>query len=110
MLQYRTVWDCVQIGRSSNVQSRIRQLEEGHNFRIVLVAIYPGKGNLERCVQQQVKAYQSNSGAGSEWFDLSADYALNVINAVMRQSQEESLSFSESESRVLYAYPSLFQQ
>ena len=42
-LQYSTVWDCVKIGRSSNVQSRIRKLEECHNFRTVLLAVYPGK-------------------------------------------------------------------
>ena len=47
VLQYSTVWDCIKIGRSSNVLSRIQRLEEGHNFRIVLVAMYPGKGHLE---------------------------------------------------------------
>ena len=96
-LQYSTVWDCVKIGRSSNVQRRIRKFEEGHNFRTVLLAVYPGKGHLERRVHQQLKAYQNNFGAGSEWFDLSADYALKVINAVIQQSQEESLPFLESE-------------
>ena len=97
VLQYSTVWGCAKIGRSSNVQSRIRCLEKGHNFRIVLVAVYPGKGHLERRVHQELKAYQSNSGAGSEWFDLSADYALKVINEVIQQSQEESLPFLEQE-------------
>ena len=97
VLQYSTVWDCVKIGRSSNVQRRIRQLEEGHNFRIVLLAIYPGKGHLERRVHQRLKRYQSNVGAGNEWFDLSANYALKVINEVIQQSQEESLPFLESE-------------
>ena len=76
VLQYSTIWDCVKIGRSSNVLSRIRKLEEGHNFRTVLLAVYPGKGHLERRVHQQLKGYQSNFGAGSEWFDLSADYVL----------------------------------
>ena len=98
VLQYSTVWDSIKIGRSSNVQNRIRELEKGHNFRIVLLAVYPGKGHLERRVHQQLKAYQSKFGVGSEWFDLSADYALKVINEVIRQSQEESPSFSESES------------
>ena len=97
-LQYSTIWDCVKIGRSSNVLSRIRCLEEGHNFRIVLLAVYPGKGHLERCVHQQLKGYQSSFGAGNEWFDLSADYALKVINEVIQQSQEECLPFLESES------------
>ena len=97
-LQYSTVWNCVKVGRSSNVLSRIRKLEEGHNFRIVLLAVYPGKGHLERCVHEQLKRYQSNFGAGNEWFDLSADYALKVINEVIQQSQEECLPFLESES------------
>ena len=96
-LQYSTVWDCVKIGRSSNVQRRIRKFEEGHNFRTVLLAVHPGQGHLERRVHQQLKAYQNNFGAGSEWFDLSADYALKVINEVIQQSQEESLPFLESE-------------
>ena len=98
VLQYSTVWDCVKIGRTSNVQSRVHGLEKGHNCRTVLLAVYPGKGHLERRVHQQLKAYQSDFGAGSEWFNLSADYALKVINEVIRQSQEESPSFSESES------------
>ena len=97
VLQYSTIWDCVKIGRSSNVQSRIRRLEEGHNFRTVLLAVYPGKGHLERHVHQQLKGYQSSFGAGNEWFDLSADYALKVINEVIQQSQEEPLPFSESD-------------
>ena len=97
VLQYSTIWDCVKIGRSSNVQRRIQKLEEGHNFRIVLLAIYPGKGHLERIVHQQLQRYQSNFGAGNEWFDLSADYALKVINEVIQQSQEESLPFLEQE-------------
>ena len=97
VLQYSTVWDSIKIGRSSNVQSRIRCLEKGHNFRMVLLAVYPGKGHLERHVHQQLKGYQSNFGAGNEWFDLSADYALKVINEVIQQSQEESLPFLESE-------------
>ena len=80
------------------MQSRIRSLENGHNFRIVLLAVYPGKGRLERRVHQQLKAYQSDVGAGDEWFNLSADYALKVINEVIQQSQEESLSSSEPES------------
>ena len=48
VLQYSTVWDCVKIGRSSDLQRRIRSFEAGHNFRIVLLAAYPGKGHLER--------------------------------------------------------------
>ena len=63
----------------------------------MLLAVYPGKGNLERHVHQQLKGYQSNFGADNEWFDLSADYALKVINEVIQQSQEESLPFLESE-------------
>ena len=98
VLQYSTIWDCIKIGRSSDVQSRIRSLENGHNFRIVLLAVYPGKGHVERRVHQQLEAYQSNFGVGSEWFDLSADNALKVIHEVIRQSREEPPSFSESES------------
>ena len=97
VLQYITIWDCIKIGRPSDVQNRIRSLETGHNFRIVLLAVYPGKGHLERHVHQQLKGYQNNFGAGSEWFDLSAEYALKVINEVIQQSQEESLPFLESE-------------
>ena len=63
VLQSSTVWDCVKIGRSSDVQNRIRILEAGHNFRIVLLAVYPGKGHLERRVHRQLKAYQSQFGS-----------------------------------------------
>ena len=96
-MQYNTVWDGVKIGRTSDVAYRLRTLEESHNFRLVLVASFPGYGHLERIVHKRWSAYRSVEGAGSEWFNAPAQYAIKINNELIAQNRPESLSASESE-------------
>ena len=96
-MQYDTVWDCVKTGRASDVLKRLRCLEESHNFRLVLVASFPGYGHIERLVHKQLSAYRSAEGAINEWFNVPAQYAVKIINTLILQNRPESLSSSESE-------------
>ena len=96
-MQYNTVWDCVKIGRTSDVAYRLRTLEESHNFRLVLVASFPGYGHLERIVHKHLLKYRSKEGPGREWFNIPAQYAIKVINELIEQNRPVSLSSSESE-------------
>ena len=66
VVQYDTVWDCVKIGRASDVLKRLRSLEESHNFRLVVVASFPGYGHIGRLVHKQLSAYRSAEGAINE--------------------------------------------
>ena len=69
----------LKIGRSSDPQERTRQLIFGHNFKMVVVATFPGKGYLEPIVQHRLAGYRSNRGIGREWFGVSVEKALEVI-------------------------------
>ena len=99
VVQYSTVWDCVKIGRSSNVENRLRQMGASQNLRLVLVALFPGHGHIERAVHRRLSAYRSAEGANSEWFNAPAPYAIKLINELIEQNRPEPLSSSESELR-----------
>ena len=72
VMQYNTIWDCVKIGRTSDITKRLRELEMSHNSRLVVVASFPEHGHLERAVHKRLSAYRSTEGAGSEWFNVPA--------------------------------------
>ena len=97
VVQYSTVWDCVKIGRASNVENRLRQMGASQNFRLVLVALFPGRGHIERAVHKRLSAYLSKEGTSNEWFNAPAQYAIKIINEPIEQNRPESLSSSESE-------------
>ena len=97
VMQYTTVWDCVKIGRTSDITNRLRQLEASHNSRLVVVASFPDHGHLERAVHRRLSAYRSAEGASNEWFNVPAQYAIKIINGLIEQNRPESLSSSESE-------------
>ena len=97
VVQYDTVWDCVKIGRASDVAKRLCSLKETHNFRLVFVASFPGYCHTGRLVHKQLPAYRSAEGTGSEWFNAPAQYAITVISELIEQNRPVSLSSSESE-------------
>ena len=92
VMQYNTIWDCVKIGRTSDITKRLRELEMSHNSRLVVVASFPEHGHLERVVHERTSAYRSTAGAGSEWFNVPVQYVIKVINELIEQTRPESLS------------------
>ena len=97
VLQYSTIWDCVKVGRTHNIDARVRGLCSSHNFQIKVLAFHPGLGYLEQHVHNRLRAYQSTDGSSTEWFNVPGSYALKVVDEVIQQSRQESLSSSESE-------------
>ena len=76
----------LKIGRAADVQARARQLGTGHNFRMHVLATFPGMGFLESRVHAMLADSRSNGGSGREWFDVPLDTALSVIAVAMRTS------------------------
>ena len=97
VMRYNTIWDCVKIGRTSDITKRLRELEMSHNSRLVVVASFPEHGHLERAVHKRLSAYRSTEGAGNEWFNAPVQYAVKLINELVEQNRPVSLSSSESE-------------
>ena len=97
VLQYSTVWDHVKIGRAQNIDDRVRSLGSSHNFQIKVLAFHPGLGYLEQHIHRRLLAYQSTDGSSTEWFNVPGSYALKVVDEVIQQSRQGSLSSSEPE-------------
>ena len=76
----------VKIGRAENVEKRRRQLQGQQDFHVLTVAVYPGAGHLESEVHDALHAYRSDRGAGTEWFDVTPDVAMQTITQTMRAS------------------------
>ncbi len=81
IMRYAFRSDCVKIGRSRNPEKRRRELECGHNFRIEIVDVFPGKGYLERRVHERLELRRSTEGAGTEWFDVDVATAIDAVGA-----------------------------
>ena len=66
----------LKIGRSSNANSRCRQLQNGHCFRIHVIAIFRGVGACEKPVHRALRDYRVGD---SEWFCVDLLTAVEAI-------------------------------
>ena len=54
----------IKVGSSQDPERRRRQLEEGHTFRMSVVAVFPGAGQFEHCVHRKLAYARVMTGAG----------------------------------------------
>lgn len=73
----------LKIGRSANPETRRRTLETSHDFRVEIVAVFPQKGHLEPEVHRLLAHRRSGRGAGTEWFRIDAQSAMDTIMEVI---------------------------
>ena len=69
----------VKIGRTKNLAARVAQIEEGHNFRMKVLRVYRGLGNLEPLVHTLLASRRASGGPGTEWFDVSFAAAMKAV-------------------------------
>ena len=74
----------VKIGYSKDVERRRKELEAGQNFKMIVLAIFPGKGYLEKRVHAHLGSFRVTEYTGTEWFKCSLGEALAGIDQVMR--------------------------
>ena len=86
VLQYSHDKTSCKVGRSSNVTKRKRALEASHNFRINIIAIFPGAGYLEPVVHSRLTTCRSQKGAGKEWYALNGAQAVDAVNKVLQEA------------------------
>ena len=67
------------VGRSSDVQKRALALQASQPFRIVIVAVFPGFGFVEKAIHAALKQYKVKGGAGIEWFRCPLDVVMHHI-------------------------------
>ena len=75
------------VGRTSNVEQRVAQLEASHTFRITVVAAFEGRGHLERPVHEQLALRRCTTGRGREWFYATVPEILRVVSNVIEGEQ-----------------------
>ena len=74
----------LKIGYSKNVSRRQYELQQAQNFKINVLAVFPGKGYMEKEVHDRLRVFQVSDCAGNEWFKCSLGEALAAIDQVMR--------------------------
>ena len=75
----------LKIGRAACVETRVRQLETGHNFRLLILATFPGLGHLEPRVHTMLSESRAREGRGREWFHVPLGTVLHTLTLTMRE-------------------------
>ncbi len=74
------------VGRSKSVEQRREDLQNGQNFKMVIVATFPGAGYAEGLVHDRLAHSRVNEGPGREWFWASLS---DILHAVGRSVESE---------------------
>ena len=69
----------VKVGCSNDPAARARQLESGHPFRIITLAVCSNFGHLEHAVHHRLHPFRCEGGSGREWFSVSLADALRAV-------------------------------
>ena len=85
----------LKIGRSSNAHSRCRQLQNGHCFRIHVLATFGEMGACEAPVHRALKQYRLYN---SEWFDIDLLTAVETIQEAQPQQQRARRKHLEAQA------------
>ena len=71
------------VGRSKGVEQRREDLQNGQNFRMEIVATFPGAGYAEGSVHDRLAPSRVHEGAGREWFRASLSDILHAIGRII---------------------------
>ena len=71
------------VGRSKGVGQRREDMQNGQNFKMVIVATFPGAGYAEGSVHDRLAHSRVNEGPGREWFRASLSDVLHVVGRAL---------------------------
>lgn len=78
----------VKIGHSTNIENRVKYLECGQAFRVIVLSVFPGKGHLEGKVHELLSEFRVNNCMGREWFEVSQEFATKTIKMAIALDSE----------------------
>ena len=96
ILSYPWAGSPLKVGRTHDVSARVGQLEGGHNFRLTLLAVFPGLGAQEHKVHTLLKSFRATNGRGKEWFQVTLAHALTTIAMCVQDSPDTDLAQKKS--------------
>ncbi len=71
------------VGRSGDVQQRANSLAESMPFTMVVLAIFPGAGHVEKRVHSLLEHRRNPGGSGREWFHNSLSVVIQYVGVAM---------------------------
>ena len=86
----------VKIGRTRNLAVRVADIEHGHNFRMKVLRVYKGLGNLEPLVHTLLASRRASGGPGTEWFDVSFSAAMKAVALARALGPDDDLQEAAS--------------
>ena len=69
----------IKVGKTRNLGARVAEIEAGHNFRMKILRVYKGLGNLEPIVHRLLASKRASGGSGTEWYDVSFATAMKAV-------------------------------
>ena len=85
VMQNSRISDEVKIGRSINPETRRRSLQASQNYRMDILAVFPGVGHLEPLVHGMLAYCRVLDVPGREWFKCSPQTAFGAIGLAFRE-------------------------
>ena len=73
----------LKIASAVNPEEHRQSLEQGHNFLVHLLAVFPGAGNHFEQVQGMMQDQCSRQGKSANWFEVTLEEALEKIHLVV---------------------------
>ena len=86
----------VKVGRSVDVQKRLNALQSGARQVMTLVKQFERKGLCEMACHEKLSAW--HTPPGREWFNASPEQVLQVVEQVVRDTQELSEEEEEGDA------------
>ena len=86
----------VKIGRTKNLGARMAAIEDGHNFRMKVLRVYRGMGDLEPLVKQLLASRRASGGPGTEWFNVSFAAAMKAVALARALGPDDDLQEAAS--------------
>ena len=68
------VTGAIKIGRSKNPKKRLQQLQTGSPYKLKILTIVKGRGDLEKLLHERLKPYKQS--CKGEWFDFNCTGSL----------------------------------
>ena len=93
----------IKVGRAHDVPTRVCQLEGGHNFRLNLLAVFPGQGAAEHSVHAILSKHRATGGRGQEWFQVSLEEALLAVAACVHLAPPADLGVNKTSPKACHS-------
>ena len=88
VMQNSRISDEVKVGRSMDPEKRRRALQASQNYRMNILAVFPGAGHLEPLVHGMLAYCRVHDVPGREWFKCNPQTAFGAIGTALGEQKQ----------------------